>query len=174
MEYESIVSVPWAHGTFWVFISVIIFAALFGRKILVVLEKMLDARADGVRFALDEAARLKAEAEVMLADAKRRRDEALVEAKDMLAHAKDEASRFAAELRAEAEARTRARERMAHDRIASAEASAIAEVRAVAVEVAIAAASQALREGALSPAEDSALVDHAIAEIPSAFTRRAA
>jgi F-type H+-transporting ATPase subunit b len=174
MEYESLASTPWFHGTFWVFISVLIFAALFGRKILTVIEKMLDARADGVRLALDEAARLKAEAEVMLADAKRRRDEALVEARDMLARAKEEAARFAKELAAEAEMRTRARERMAHERIAAAEASAIAEVRSIATDVAIAATAQALRDGALTPAEDAALVDHAIAEIPSAFTRRAA
>jgi F-type H+-transporting ATPase subunit b len=62
---------------------------------------------------------------------------------------------------------------MAQERIDSAQASAVAEVRATAVEVAIAATAQALREG-LSAAEDARLVDHAIAEVPSAFTRRAA
>jgi F-type H+-transporting ATPase subunit b len=69
--------------------------------------------------------------------------------------------------------RAHARERMVEERIQSAQASAIAEVRSTAVEVAIAATTQALREG-LTAADDARLVDHAIGEVPGAFSRRAA
>jgi F-type H+-transporting ATPase subunit b len=173
MEYEALTSAPWVHGTFWVFIAIIIFAVLFGAKIMVPLGRMLDNRGAAVRQSLDEAAQLKAEAEAMLADARKKRAEALAEAKDILARAHEEAIRMAHELAAEAEMRARARERMVDERIQSAQASAIAEIRTAAVEVAIAATAQALREG-LTATEDASLVDHAIAEVPGAFTRRAA
>jgi F-type H+-transporting ATPase subunit b len=173
MQYESLMSMPWTHGTFWVFIAIVIFAVLFGRKIVVPVGTMLDQRAETVRQSLEEASRLKAEAEDMLANAKKKRAQALAEAKDILARAKEEAVRTAADLAAEAEARARARERMAQERIESAQASAIAEVRTAAIEIAIAATTEALREN-LTAAGDARLIDHAIAEVPSAFTHRAA
>jgi len=173
MEYESLMSIPWSHGTFWVFIALLIFLGLFGRKILTPIVSALDQRAVNVRQALDEASRLKAEAEAMLRDARKKRAEALEEAKDILDRAREEAARTTAELAAEAEGRAAARERMAQERIDAARASAIAEVRTTAIEVAIAATSEALRQG-LSATEDAKLVDHAIAEVPAAFTRRAA
>jgi F-type H+-transporting ATPase subunit b len=172
MQYEAL-SMPWVHGAFWVLVAILIFAALFGRKIVVPIMGMLDRRAETVRQSLDEASHLRSEAQAMLEDAKKKRQQALAEAKDILARAHQEAVRTAAELTAEAEMRAHARERMAQERIDSAQASAIAEVRRTAVEVAIAATAQALREG-LSVADDARLVDHAIAEVPDAFTRRAA
>jgi F-type H+-transporting ATPase subunit b len=173
MEYEALMSAPWIHGAFWVLVAILIFVVIFGRKIATPLGAMLDQRAETVRQSLDEASRLRAEAQAMLADAKQKREQALAEAKDILARAHEEAARTAAELAAEAEMRARARERMAQERIESAQAAAVAAVRETAVEVAIAATAQALREG-LSAAEDAGLVDHAIAEVPRAFTRRAA
>jgi F-type H+-transporting ATPase subunit b len=173
MQYESLMSIPWSHGTFWVFIAVVIFAILFGRKILVPVLGALDQRAVTVRQSLEEASRLKVEAEALLADARKKRAEAIAEAKDILERAKEEAARTAAELTAEAEQRAKARERMVHERIEAAQASAVAEVRNTAIEVAIAATVDALRTG-LSSAQDAALVDHAIADVPVAFSRRAA
>jgi F-type H+-transporting ATPase subunit b len=173
MEYESLANSPWVHGTFWVFIAVVIFALLFGKKILGPVGKALDGRGEAIRLSLEEAARLKVEAEAMLASARIKRDEALAEAQEILARAKDEALRMAAELAAEAETRARARERMVTERIAAAEASAITDVRAAAVEIAIAATAQALREG-LGAAQDAALVDRAIANVPTALAARAA
>jgi F-type H+-transporting ATPase subunit b len=173
MQYESLMSVPWSHGTFWVFIAVVIFAVLFGRKILTPVLGALDQRAVTVRQSLDEASRLKVEAEAMLADARQKRAEAIAEAKDILERAKAEAARMAADLAAEAEQRAKARERMVQDRIEAAQASAVAEVRNTAVEVAIAATADALRN-TLSSEQDAKLIDHAIAEVPSAFSRRAA
>jgi F-type H+-transporting ATPase subunit b len=173
MEYEALSSSILGHGAFWVLIAILIFIVLFGAKIALPLGRALDSRADGVRQSLDEAAKLKAEAEALLFDARKKRTQALAEAKDILARAREEAVRTAAELTAEAELRARARERMVDERIQSAQASAIAEVRSTAVEVAIAATAQALQEG-FTAVEDGRLVDHAIAEVPGAFTRRAA
>src|SRR5919202_1439510 len=87
----------------WVLISFIIFFVLFGRKIWAALAGMLDDRAARVRAELEEAARLRGEAEAMLRDAEARRREALSEAKALIEGARAEASRVAAQATAERE-----------------------------------------------------------------------
>ena len=53
----------------WVALAFIVFFVLFGRKLWGALAAMLDDRAAKVRAELDEAARLRSEAEAMLRDA---------------------------------------------------------------------------------------------------------
>jgi Sec-independent protein translocase protein TatA len=107
MEYEALSSSILTHGAFWVLVAILIFIVLFGAKIAGPLARALDNRADTVRQSLDEAAKLKAEAEALLADARKKRTQALAEAKDILARAHEEAARTAAELLADAEMRAR-------------------------------------------------------------------
>lgn len=168
MVYHALTGVIWAHGVFWVTAAFVIFFILFGRMIWRALAGMLDARAAKIRLELDEAARLRREAQEMLRDARRRREEALAAATQLLNAAQAEASRLAAATRAEAEAATQRRERMAIERIAAAEKAAVNEVRLAAIEVAAAAAQQVLAEG-MGAQADSALVDHAIAGLPAAL-----
>ena len=150
----------------WVIIAFVLFFAIFGRKLWSALAAMLDDRAAKVRAELDEAARLRQEAEAMLHDA-----EALREAQTVGEGAKTEAGRVAAAAAAEAEASARRREQMALDRIAAAEKAAVDEVRLTAAEVATAAARQVIAEG-LSADADARLIDHAIAQLPSALASR--
>ncbi|MBV9756119.1 MAG: F0F1 ATP synthase subunit B [Alphaproteobacteria bacterium] len=168
MVYHALTGVIWAHGVFWVAAAFVIFFVLFGRMIWRALAAMLDARAAAIRLELEEAARLRREAQEMLRDAQARREEALAAAKQLLDSAQTEASRLAAATRDEAEAAAQRRERMAIDRIAAAEKAAVNEVRLAAVEVAAAAAQQVLTEG-LGADADPALVDHAIAGLPAAL-----
>ena len=119
-----------------------------------------------VRAELDEAARLRQEAEAMLRDAETRRAEALREAQALIEGAKAEAERVAAAAAAEAEASARRREQMAMDRIAAAEKAAVDEVRLTAAEVATVAARQVIAEG-LSAEADARLIDHAITQLPA-------
>lgn len=157
----------------WVLIAFFIFFALFGKKIWGTLAVMLDDRAAKVRAELDEASRLRKEAEAMLKVAQKSRDEALADAKTLIAGAQAEAARLTAATAAEAEASAKRREQMAIDRIAAAEKAAVDDVRYTAVDVASNAARQVIAEG-LTPDAGSALVDHAIAQLPSALARRAA
>lgn len=168
MEYQALYGTPWQHGSFWVFIAIVIFVVLLGRKILAAINAMLDARTQSVQAALDEAAKLKAEAEAMLKDAKARQAQAAEDAKQILASAKTEAARMAAELAAEAEATAKRRERMAVERIAAAETAAVNDVRAVAIDIATAASAALLREGFGAEA-DAAMIDQAIAGAPAAL-----
>ena len=80
----------------WVAIAFVIFFVLFGRKIWAALTKMLDARATAVRAELEEASRLRREAEAMLKDAETRRASALKDAEALIEGARNEATRLAA------------------------------------------------------------------------------
>lgn len=155
----------------WVLIAFVLFFAIFGGKLWAALAGMLDARAAKVREELDEAARLRQEAEAMLRDAEARRAEALREAQALIEGAKTEAARVAAAAADEAEASAKRREQMAMDRIAAAEKAAVDEVRLTAAEVATAAARQVIAEG-LSAEADARLIDHAITQLPSALASR--
>lgn len=170
MEYQALYTTPWQHGSFWVFIAIVIFAGLAGRKIVEAVTRLLDARTQSVKDSLDEAARLKAEAEAMLQDAKARHAQALEDAKQILASAEAEAARMAAELAEEAEATAKRRERMALERIAAAEATAVNDVRAAAIDIATAASAAILRESFGAEA-DAAMIDQAIAAVPGALRR---
>jgi F-type H+-transporting ATPase subunit b len=171
MEYHALTLDFWITGTFWVAVAVVVFVLLFGRKIISPINKMLDQRAADIRVALDEAARLKAEAEAMLADALHRQEQAKADAAQILSYAHAEAARMAEELSREAEATARRRRQMAEERIAAAEKTALHEVHNIAAEVATAAAAQMLREG-YGAEQDAQLLDHAIAHIPAALSQK--
>ena len=152
----------------WVGLAFILFFVFFGRMLWRALAKILDDHSAAVRAELDEASRLRREAEAALRDAEQRRDAALAEAKALIESAQAQAERIAAATAAEAEAAAARRERMAMDRIGAAEKAAIDEVRHTAAEVATAAARQMLAEG-LTPQADAGLIDHAIGQLPSAL-----
>jgi F-type H+-transporting ATPase subunit b len=153
---------------FWVAASFIIFIALFGKMAWSRATAMLDARGERIRAELEEASRLRMEAEAMLASATAEREAAIAEAAAMIERAQAEAQRLATAAGAEAEAAARRRERMAMDRIAAAEASAVTEVRNAAAEIATIAVRDVIiaRHDATA---DAALVDAAVTSLPVAF-----
>jgi F-type H+-transporting ATPase subunit b len=157
----------------WVAIAFIIFFVLFGAKLWKALAGILDKRAATVRAELDEAGRLRREAEAMLADATQRREAAIADAKALLDGAHAEAIRVARAAAEEAEAAARRREKMAMDRIAAAEKAAVDEVRLAAADVACTAAERVIRES-MTPETGSRLVDSAIGSLPTALAPRRA
>jgi F-type H+-transporting ATPase subunit b len=169
MENESLFAEP----RFWVALAFVVFFVLFGRKMWSAIASMLDTRAERIRAELDEAKKLRREAEAMLVDARRRREDALKEAEALLASAHTEAQRLAEQARADAEAMARRHEQMAMDRIASAEKAAVTEVRVAAAEIAARAAEQIIAQS-LSPEQDAAIIDRAISGLPAALASRRA
>jgi F-type H+-transporting ATPase subunit b len=158
----------WLDPKFWVAVSFVLFVVLVGRTAWAKITEALDGRAAKVRAELDEARRLRAEAEAMLRAAEAERAAAEREAADTLARARHEAERVAEAAAAEAEAMAQRRERMAHERIAAAEAAALAEVRNLAAEAAPAAARQVIAQS-LDAEGGAALVDAAVADLPRAL-----
>ncbi|MFS3136237.1 F0F1 ATP synthase subunit B [Gluconacetobacter sacchari] len=158
---------------FWSAVAFFLFFILFGRKIWAPLVTALDARAERIRADLDEAARLRREAEQMLEDATREREAALAEARALVEHSLAEAGRIAEEAKREAEAIAARREQMARDRIAASERSAVREVRQIAIDVAVQATRDALAV-ALPAESGQQIVDRVVADLPSALSHRAA
>jgi F-type H+-transporting ATPase subunit b len=133
----------------WVAIGFLIFLGLLvylgtHRKVA----NSLDARQARIRAELDEAARLRHEAEALLADFERKGREAEQEAQAIIAGAKAEAERHAAEAKQRMEDFVARRTKMAEAKIAQAEAQALADVRAAAADAAVAAAEKILATAA--------------------------
>ena len=148
-----------ADPSFWAFLALIAFFALLGYMgVHKMLAKSLDDRADGIRAELDEAKRLREEAQEMLASYQRRQREAEAEADAIVAQAKAEAKSLRAEARKELNERLERRTALAEQRIAQAEAQASAEVKAAAAELAASAAEQILK-GSLKKTDLNRMVD---------------
>lgn len=150
---------------FWVALAFIAFAVFAWRPGKKAITGMLDAHAEQVRASLDEAEKLRADAEQVLASYRKRQAEALKEAEAIIAQARADAERMRERAVADLEASLKRRETQALEKIARAEETALAEVRGLAVDVAIAASSRILTE-TLSGAPADKLVDNAIAELP--------
>src|SRR5579875_1810322 len=89
----------------------------------------LDAKGKAIQDNLDEAARLRKEAEAMLADIRAQREAAEAQGKAMLEEAKIEAKRLEAEAKVRLEETIARRTALADRRIATAEAQAAQDVK---------------------------------------------
>jgi F-type H+-transporting ATPase subunit b len=143
------------NAEFWVAVAFVLFVGL---AIYMGAHRMLldalDRRSARIRAELDEALRLKEEAQKLLAAYQGKHGEAEREAEAIIGSAKVEAERIAAEAKTKMEDFVARRSRMAEVKIAQAEAQALAEVRAAAAEAAVAAAERILTETAKGKAAE--------------------
>ena len=154
-----------AWATFWAFMGLIVFLAiLVYLKVPQKIAGVLDSRAETIRTQLDDARRLREEAQALLAEYQRRRREAEEEAEGIVGQARREAEAIAAETRQKMQEYVERRTKGVEQRIAQAEAQAIAEVRSRAVDVAAAAAARILAERAQGDAGRE-LVDQSIGTV---------
>jgi F-type H+-transporting ATPase subunit b len=153
------------NAEFWVAVAFVIF---IGFAIYMGLHRTIldaiDQRAARIKAELDEAVRLREEAQSLLTQYQRRHQEAEQEADGIIASAKLEAERIATEAKAKMEDFVARRTRMAEDRIAQAEVQAVADVRAAAAEAAVTAAERILAEQAKGKVADD-LVTQAIRDV---------
>ena len=150
---------------FWVAIAFVIAVAGVVWKAAPLVTSTLDGRAAKIKAELEEAQRLREDAQRMLGEYQRKQRDALKEAEQIIALAKSEAERAAAQAARDLEAALQRRQAMALEKIALAEAKATAEVRNTAVDVAVAAARRLLLQE-LDATRKSKLIDSAIAELP--------
>ncbi|MDH7973082.1 hypothetical protein QH494_12915 [Sphingomonas sp. AR_OL41] len=147
----------------WVALSMlVVIAIMLWQKVPAIVAKLLDDRIATIRSQLDEAARLRSEAEAVLVDAKARSAASVGDAAAIVAHAEAEAKTLLVKAEADANELIERRRKMADDKIAAAERGAIAEIRATVADAAVRAAAAIIAEqhGA---AADKALVDRTIA-----------
>ena len=132
---------------FWVAVAFVVFlGGLVYLGVHEMMVKYIDQRRDRIKAELDEALRLKEEAQALLAQYQRKQREAEQEAAAIIAGATAEAERMLAEAKAKMEEFVARRSKMAESKIAQAEAQALADVRAAAAEAAVGAAERILTQ----------------------------
>jgi F-type H+-transporting ATPase subunit b len=149
---------------FWVAVAFFAFIALAWRPLAKMVTAALDDRSSKIRLDLERAAKLREEAQALLADYQKKQRDALKDAETILASAKAEAERLSAQAATDLENSLKRREQLALQRISQAEQQALAEVRAAAVDIAIAAAGKLLTDK-LDAGRQDALVEDAIKEL---------
>jgi F-type H+-transporting ATPase subunit b len=132
---------------FWLLISLIILVLVLWKPVKEQLVGALDRRADQIRRELDEAQRLREEAQALLAK-----------------RGAEENARVEAKLRADLEAAINHRTRAAEERIAQEEARAVAEIRGKATDLAM-RTTRRLIVDQLDPAKEQDLIASAIRDV---------
>jgi F-type H+-transporting ATPase subunit b len=155
-----------AQAEAWVAVGLLIFLAIvvFVAKAPAKLGAALDAQAQTIQSNLDEAARIRAEAERLLETLKTERAEAERHAEEMIAAAQAEARRFETDAKAKLDESLARRQQVAERKIANAEAQAAAEVKAAAADMAAQVAERVLTQR-LAGAKSDPLVDVAIGQL---------
>lgn len=141
---------------FILFIGILVYFKVPG-----LISGLLDKRADTIRAELEEARKLREEAQELRAAFERKKAEVREQAERIVAKAKADAELAAKQARVDLEASIARRLKAAEDQIASAEAGAVREVRNKAVSVAIAAAADLIAKN-LDKAEAGKLVEDSI------------
>jgi len=151
----------WVGLAFVVFIAVLVLAG--AHKFA---WKALGDAGDKVRAQLDEANRLREEAQALLNRIQADRENAEALSKEILANAEEQAKRMHVEAQEKLAEQLQRRGELAERRIATAEAQATAEVKAAAGELAAQMAEQVLASR-IAGAKSDPLVDAAIGQLAS-------
>ena len=151
----------WVAVSFFIFIGVLVY---FGVHMKVA--SALDARALLIRKELEEARRLREEAEKVLADYQRKLGDVVTEVDNITALAAKQAETLAAETRQSLKEYFDRRIKIAEEKITRAEMEAVRELRSDTVDAAIAAA-QNLIAAKLTPDRAKKLVSTSIKALKS-------
>lgn len=157
-----------ANPHLWVYVAFLLVVALAFKPVYRAIGAALDGRAAKIKARLDEAHKLREDAQEMLATYQRKQRDAMKEAEEIIAYAKTEAERLSQEAAKALDESLKRREAQALERIAQAEAQALKEVQHIAVDVAINAARDVMVQS-ISDAQKAALADAAIQDLPRKF-----
>ena len=153
----------WVAVAFVLFLGILVYVGAHRRVI-----DGIDQRQARIKAELEEARRLREEAQALLVEYQHKRHEADREAEAIIATANAEAERLAAEGKARLEDFVARRTKMAETKIAQAEAQALADVRSSAADAAVAAAEKILSTTAKGKIADD-LLARGIADLRKSF-----
>lgn len=139
----------WVAVSFFLFVGVVLYLGVHKK-----IASALDARSAAIAKELEEAKRLREEAEKVLADYRRKQGDVAKETQAIISLAGKEAEIFAAETRRSMKESFERRMKLAENKIARAETEALREVRAAATDAAIAAARTVIAEKLTPEAAD--------------------
>jgi F-type H+-transporting ATPase subunit b len=152
-------------ATGWVALAMLVLLGIMlWKRVPAMVGKMLDSQIDGIRKTLDDAAKLRSEAEALKAEYEAKRNAATKEASEIVEAARNDAATLISNASTQADAMVARRTAMAETKIAAAQRAAIDDVRAIAAQAATAAAQKIIAEK-LDGASRDRLVDQAIGEL---------
>ena len=131
---------------FWVAVAFVIFVLIFARPVWKFSVKSLDKKINAIETSIEEATKLREEAQDLLASYKRKLATAEKEAEDIIGQAREEALTIKAQMAKDLKSSLSRREKLALDRISQAENDATSEVRTMITDVALLATRQLLIE----------------------------
>jgi len=147
----------------WVLIAFLIVMGIFARAgAHKMIASGLDKRSQKIADEINEARKIREEAQELLATYQRRQRDAEDEAVAIIEQAKRDANRLTAEAHEKISEQLERRTKAAEEKIARAEAQALSEVRGQAADLAVEAAREIIRER-MDAGAQAAFVDKAIA-----------
>lgn len=153
--------------SFWVSLGFLIVVGIFWRLgVHKNIAKALDERGQKISDELDEARRLREEAQELLAQYQRRQREAESEAAGIIEQAKKDAERLGREAKEKINEQLERRTKAAEAKIARAEAQALSDVRSQTTDLSVKAAKAIIRDRMDSGAQN-AMVDNSINDLRS-------
>ncbi|GLQ17793.1 F0F1 ATP synthase subunit B family protein [Maritalea porphyrae] len=161
MDATSLATV-WATIGLVTFLGILVYVGV-PKQIL----GMLDDKSKKIADDLDEAKRLREEAQSLLAEYERKRQAAEDEAQEIVEAAKAEATRLTEEAQASLEDLITRRTKAVEEKIAQAESQAIADVRARSADIAVEAARHVLVDKMAEKGD--ALVEQAIKDVSASL-----
>lgn len=150
--------------TFWVAVAFVIIVAGVFRPAARTLLGALDNRSARIAQQLDEAQKLREEAQKTLAEYKRMQRDAVKESERIIASAKSEAQSLRSDAENKLKEQLARREKLALEKIDQAEANAVEEVRGQAVDLAIAATARLLTSH-VDGSQGDQLIDRSIEDL---------
>lgn len=154
-----------ANTDFVVLLGLIVFIAILVYfKVPGLIGGMLDKRGAEIKAELDEARKLREEAQTLLASYERKHKDVQDQAERIVSAAKADASAAAEQAKVDLEKSVARRMAAAEDQIASAQASAVKEVRDQAVTIAVSVARDVIGKQ-MSAADANKLIDQGIGEV---------
>lgn len=150
--------------TFWVGLSFITFVLLVWKPLSRFLTNALDTRAERIQKELDEAQRLKEEAQSLLSSYQQKQTETLAEAEEIIRHAEEEAKRIITQAEETLEDSLNKRIELSMQKIASYESSVLRDVHNRIIDTTVNTVSQILSEN-LDKEISESLVEDAVAGI---------
>lgn len=152
------------HDTnFFVLISCVVFGVVAYKKGRAPLFAFLDARSARIKADLDEAARLRIEAQNLLADIQQKHRDAVSMSEQIIRAARDTATRLQTETEAKLQETQKRREAQLLERIARAEAAAVDDIRNKAADLAAQSAEAILAEALAK--RGGKIIDETIADL---------
>ena len=149
----------------WVLVAFIIFVGLVSKKAYLKIAVALDARASRIKDELDDATRLREEAQGLLSKYEQQQRDVVQETEQIVSRARRDSELMVKEAKERLEEQLVQREKQALQNINRAETQLVKELRSMSAEMAVRAAETLIKDNLGLP-QAQKLIDNTIAELP--------